>query len=77
MNIATVPAVGRRSKGWALVERKLVAEVRSEQGFSEGVVSLFTVSETFSGLRTALGLTCQAVLLPSLLESYITAPGYY
>lgn len=52
-------------------ERKLVAEIRSEQEFSAGMLSVFTVSETFSALRTALGLTCQAVLLSSLLESII------
>ena len=73
MNITSVSGVRHRGKGQALVERKLVTEIRSEQGLSERVTSLFTVSETFSALGTAPGLTCQAVLLPSLLESYITA----
>lgn len=73
MNITTISGVRHRDKGLALVERKLVAEVRSKQGFSEGMVSLFTTSETFSALRTPLGLTCLAVFLPSLLGSYMTA----
>jgi len=73
MNITSVSGVRHRGKGWALIERKLVTEIRSEQAFSAGVVPLFTISETFSAQRTALALTCQTVLLPSLYGFCITA----
>lgn len=65
-----------RGKWRALFERKLVADITTEQGFSMGVVPLFTISETFSALKAALGLTCHTVLLSSLFVSQITAWAY-